>query len=985
MSPQRRRKIEQLYVEVLERAPGDREGFLSEACAGDEELRTGIQSLLAHNSGIAAPLPEDTGASFIGHQIAHYQIVEKLGEGGMGVVYRAIDIKLGRPVAVKILQSTAALDPDRQRRFLQEARSTSSLNHPNIVTIYEAGASGKIVYIAMELVSGRTLRDLAAISPIALRTALRYGAQIADALAAAHAAGIVHRDLKPANIMITERGLVKVLDFGLAKLIGLQNTSAHSLQTTQTIGPETIVGAIIGTPGYMSPEQAEGKPADRRSDIFALGAILYELATGKRAFSGESSVSTLAATLNKDPAPIRQLVPAAPVELERVVTQCLSKKPDARPQDADDVKVVLETLDVRFSPSASGSSRLTRPLVAALAVTALIAAGAAWFGFRSRPALPAERSVLTRLTSWPGLTAYPAVSPDGKTIAYASDRSGEGNLDIWLQQTGPGAASLRLTTGKDDDYEPSFSNDGTRIAYRSEKEGGGIYVVSTLGGDPHLVVREGRRPRYSPDGRLIAYWVGTRSPNFTNGSSATFVVPADGGRPRQIAAGFVATRYPVWLPDGRLLIVGRPNAPNATPDWWIFPVDGGPPICTQAFTQFEAQRLGAPPLGLELGLEVRSHGQYAVTPEMFLPGRDRVLFSATLGGTTNVWQVPLDLRTGLVNGKPEQLTFGTDLEVQASAQAAAQTAPALIFSALSLNVNVWSEPIDAKAGLPSGELQRVTNSLTFDAWPFVSRDGSHLVFASYESRRGRVVIRDNATGKEVVVADGLSGELQPVLSASGDQVAYADEKTLTSYIAGAGGIPEKLCDRCVLISDWMRDGSHVLAETNEHSSPVDLIDVHSHRRVSFLKSSNPRYLDFYSAHFSPDDRWVSFHAHTGSSRQIFIAPVKGETPPPEQEWLPITDGKNMDRNATWSADGNLLYFLSDRDRFRCIWGQRLDPVSRRPVGPAFVVQHFHDARRSLLALGENVGAVGLGATRDKLFFALGEVTGNIWLREGGDR
>ena len=274
----------------------------------------------------------------------------------------------------------------------------------------------------------------------------------------------------------------------------------------------------------------------------------------------------------------------------------------------DEMKAVLDDLDARFSTARVQSGKRIWLKRAARAAVILLACAAGVLMYRSRQApAPVSRPVLTRLTSWPGLTAYPDISPDGKLIVYASDRAGEGNLDIWVQQVGSNSANLRLTNGSDDAYEPAFSRDGSRIAYRSEKEGGGLYIVSSLGGESRFVAGEGRRPRFSPNGNLIAYWSGFMGPNFHPGSSGTYVVPLNGGAAKQIATQFAATRHPVWMPDGRhLLILGRLDTPESL-DWWIAPIDGGRPIRTGAFAQFASQHLQAPPL------------EYGITPGMFVP------------------------------------------------------------------------------------------------------------------------------------------------------------------------------------------------------------------------------------------------------------------------------------------------------------------------------------------------------------------------------
>jgi eukaryotic-like serine/threonine-protein kinase len=288
----------------------------------------------------------------IGKLIAHYQITEKLGEGGMGVVYKARDTHLDRFVAVKVLSADKVADEDRKRRFVQEAKSASALNHPNIVHIYDIAQSEGIDFIAMEYVDGKTLDDLIGRKALKLGEALKYAIQIADALARAHAAGIVHRDLKPANIMVDEHGLVKVLDFGLAKLTETVSTDEDS--PTQTFRATTEEGMVVGTAAYMSPEQAEGRKVDARSDIFSFGAVLYEMVTGRRAFHGDSRMSTLAAVLHQEPKPIEDV----PHDLEKIITRCLRKDPERRFHLMKDLRVELDELR---EESASGSLAASMP------------------------------------------------------------------------------------------------------------------------------------------------------------------------------------------------------------------------------------------------------------------------------------------------------------------------------------------------------------------------------------------------------------------------------------------------------------------------------------------------------------------------------------------------------------------------------------------------------------------------------------------------
>ncbi len=486
MSPERWQRIEGLYHSARERAADRRAAFLDAAWGQDDELRREVESLLRHGDSQEAlvdrPAWEAAGelldthttdqtSELAGRRISHYEILQKLGEGGMGSVYKARDTRLARLVAIKTLPREKVEDPDRKRRFVQEAKAASALNHPNIVSVYDIDRAGGVEFIAMEYVPGKTLGEMIGRKGLPLGRALEYAVQMAGALAAAHAAGIVHRDLKPANVMVTETGVVKLLDFGVAKLTQPHETGA----SVGSVPVETDKGVIVGTTAYMSPEQAEGKPVDARSDIFSFGSVLYEMVTGRRAFQGDTSMSTLAAIIEKDPKPVREIAEDVPELLERLIQQCLRKQPARRFQHMDDVKVQLETLKEDsesgklVAPARRRQKRLSHWLAIAAGMVLLVAAvGVTWWLTRSRKPVPVP--VLARLTSDSGLATDPALSPDGKLLAYASDRSGEGNLDIWVRQM-PHGEPVRLTREEADETEPAFSPDGTQIAFRSERGG----------------------------------------------------------------------------------------------------------------------------------------------------------------------------------------------------------------------------------------------------------------------------------------------------------------------------------------------------------------------------------------------------------------------------------------------------------------------------------------------------------------------------------
>jgi len=569
----------------------------------------------------------------LGQTLGPYQIEEKLGEGGMGVVYRARDTRLDRPVAVKVLRAETIADPDRKRRFIQEARAASSLNHPNIVTIYDIGVENGVDYIAMEYIAGRTLDACFGRQGSPLAEALKYALQIVDVLVKAHGAGIIHRDLKPANIMVTAEGLVKVLDFGLAKLA----ERAGDDQLTQTLGraPLTEAGAIIGTAAYMSPEQAQGRPLDSRSDLFSFGAVLYEMIAGRRPFQGDNKMSLLTALLRDEPAPLRQVQEGTPAELDRIVSRCLRKDPDRRFQTAADLKVAL--LEIKEE---SESGRLRAPVTAPgrprrrlwIAAPLLVAATAAVTWWVVRPPPPVPTPVLTRLTSDAGLTTDPDFSANGSLMAFASDRGGEGNLDIWVQPL-PGGEALRITRHQSDDRQPAFSPDGARIAFRSERDGGGIWVIPALGGTERLLARQGREPRFSPDGQWLAYVVGNRGV-----SRKTYIIPAAGGTPTPVQPAFSFVSNPVWSPDGKKLLFTGTS--EGAVEAWVVPIPDGPAVRTGAFEALRRRHLTSP------------------LPARWVAAGNYVIFSARLGDTTNLWRLAISPRTGKVTGEPERLTSG---------------------------------------------------------------------------------------------------------------------------------------------------------------------------------------------------------------------------------------------------------------------------------------------------------------------------------------
>ncbi|MEX0879321.1 MAG: protein kinase [Thermoanaerobaculia bacterium] len=497
----------------------------------------------------------------IGRTLAHYRITAAIGAGGMGEVYRATDTKLGRDVAIKVLPSATASDPDRRQRFEQEARSASALNHPNILTVYDIGEVDGIVYIAMELIEGKTLRELVA-SGEALPTKrlLDIAVQTAEGLAKAHSAGIVHRDLKPENLMVSKDGYVKILDFGLAKLIEPVSQDASVLPTA--VAPPTQPGTVMGTVGYMSPEQASGQSVDFRSDQFSLGSILYEMATGKRAFQRKTGAETLVAIIREEPEPLQQAAPKAPGPVRWIVERCLAKDPEERYASTRDLARELESVRDHLSEtSASGGLEAAQPAKAPrrrwLAPAALALLLGSGLGFllrdavRGKPSSPVE---FQRLTYQRGRIETARFAPDGQTIVYGAAWEGKPLELFSTRPESPESRSLGLP-GAD---LLSISHQGElavslkRHYYLGYESSGTLARVPLSGGAPHEILENVQDADWSPDGASLA------------------VARQAGGRSRiEYPIGKVLYASAGWVsnvrvsPDGRLIaFVEHPQRGN---------------------------------------------------------------------------------------------------------------------------------------------------------------------------------------------------------------------------------------------------------------------------------------------------------------------------------------------------------------------------------------------------------------------------------------
>ncbi len=502
-----------------------------------------------------------------GARLGPYEIVAPLGAGGMGEVYRARDTRLGREVAIKILGSRLAVTPERRERFLQEARAASALNHPNIVSLYDISSEEGSDFLVMELVRGQTLEQLIGRRGLTVNEAVKYAIPIAEAVARAHAAGILHRDLKPSNIMVTESGAPKILDFGLAQLIEPAPDSEDDETRTLVGGaPRSEDGGIAGTPAYMSPEQAEGKKADARSDIFSFGAVLYEMITGRRAFRGDSTVSTLAAVLHEEPESASRLTPQTPRDLERIIQRCLRKVPNRRFQSMSDIKVELEEVREESESGAQAApSQLPAPrrgrgrryaLVAALAMLAMVAA---FFWLHNKATLSSAGEP-TPLTAYRGEERWPDFSPDGAQVVFSWSGWPQGNFHLYVKITGS-PNHLQLTSSEGSDQHPAWSPDGRWIAFQRYDHAGSVttLLISPIGG-PERKVGDGLcsgQLTWSHDSQ----WIACESARPEQ--PGLILASAAGGEMRQLTSPSKGQSdgYPAFSPDGRSLLYSHCDSP----------------------------------------------------------------------------------------------------------------------------------------------------------------------------------------------------------------------------------------------------------------------------------------------------------------------------------------------------------------------------------------------------------------------------------------
>ena len=714
-------------------------------------------------------------------------------------MYRAIQSSLGRQVAIKVLPAEKVADPERKQRFVQEAKAASSLNHPNIITIYDIGQADGVDFISMECVSGKALDRLIPRRGMRLNEALKYAVQIADALARAHAAGIVHRDLKPGNIMVNEHGLVKVLDFGLAKLT--EATPAGGDEPTRTMRPTTEEGKIVGTVAYMSPEQAEGKKVDARSDIFSFGSVLYEMVTGTQAFHGDTKASTLAAILKDNPKPASQLVEGLPKEVEKLISRCLRKEVNQRSQHMDDVKLALEELKEESDSGVLGIAAVSRPKAGRRPIWALSVAAAlaiatlgVWL-VRSKNEVPETPLVAVPLTSYPGDESSPSFSPDGMQVAFAWNGEKQDNWDIYVKQIGV-EPPYRLTNDPATDYSPAWSPDGRLIAFLRDLSPGktAIMLIPQRGGSERTLA-EVRSPQGNPYNAFLSWtpdskWLVASTSAAGQHGGGLHLYSTETGEERPLTnppMEEIGDTAPAVSPDGRTLVFSRVSPDFFNVTLWLLHLGEG-----------------YKPLGKEEKIQT---GNMTNIGAAWLPDGSEFVFSSGTGTNFGLWRMAVS--SGAI---PKKINLDAS---NAFAPAISRLGNRLAFASEKYDLNIWR--IDLKGpGQKPGLPFRLIASTQIENYPTFSPDGRRIAFMSDRSGTQEIWVCDSDGSKAAQLTSfGGAAIYGPSWSSDSQNIALTvAQKGMKEdiYVVSAnGGVPRRLTTHPAEDKwpDWSHDGKWI--------------------------------------------------------------------------------------------------------------------------------------------------------------------------------
>jgi serine/threonine protein kinase/sugar lactone lactonase YvrE len=848
----------------------------------------------------------------VGSRIGQYEVVSAIGAGGMGEVYRARDSRLGRDVALKILPDHFAADPERRARFDHEARTVAALNHPNIVTIYSVEESGGTRFLTMEIVEGQTIDALIPPRGLSLPELLKYALPIVDAVSAAHDRHIVHRDLKPSNVMVTRDGRVKVLDFGLAKF--QHAPTLDEAAPTQSAGLVTSIGHVVGTSAYMSPEQAEGRRVDHRSDVFSLGILLYEMATGVRPFTGDTTLAVLLAIVKDAPKPITEVRSGTSHDLARIIDRCLEKDPERRLQSARELCELLGALAAPLPSSRPTAWRV--PILLAVAAVVGVSGGALLLTRTSDGAagnLP--KPTFTRLTFESRVESWPSLSPDGTELVYVGQSAG--NNDIYIRPIGGATASADNLTADSpaSDSMPSFSPDGRWIAFSSLRENSaGIFVMGRRGELIRRLTNVGADPTWTPDGREIIYSTESGGDaEVRRVPSELWAVNVDSGARRRISEADAV--QPRVSPDSRFvafwaLPLEKGHSQFASPDRdiWVLPMAGGERV------------------------QITSGGSTNWSPAWSRDGRF-LYFASDRAGSMNIWRVPIDGQTGRAAGEPVAMMapalYAGVMSVAADGS--------VVYAAHDFSTNVRSIPFDPIKGVVTGDAADVVTSQRGWVDLDVSPDGRQIAMRSIRAQEDIWVVGTDGSGLRPLTNDPAR-DRGPRWAPDGSLMYYSSRSGQYQFWAiGADGSGLRQITHGDLALNHpipSPDGRWV-AGSNPNGGDLFIFDARDWRKAHERLPQPPGRGTTYLWDWSPDGTKIATRDTVGQLRVFTVATKTWESVGTGvfPRWLP--DGRHLvaqDRGRMTLVDtvaktSRQLY--AEPDRGRAIFLIALAPDARR--------------------------------------------------------
>jgi eukaryotic-like serine/threonine-protein kinase len=854
-----------------------------------------------------------TSSQLVGQTISHYRIVEKIGGGGMGVVYKAEDVSLHRFVALKFLPDDVANDPQALSRFQREAQAASALNHPNICTIYEIGHQHGQPFIVMEFLDGMTLKARIAGKPLDAETTLSLGSDIADALDAAHAASIVHRDIKPANIFVTKRGHAKVLDFGLAKLSLRSQPVSNGAPTLETEEHLTSPGSTLGTVAYMSPEQVRGKELDPRTDLFSFGAVLYEMATGMMPFRGDTSGLLFEAILNRVPvAPVR-LNPELPPRLEEIINKALEKDRNLRYQHASDIRTDLQRLKRDTESAPVEVEQLATPrrwspwriLTAAcgVAVIALFfVIGARWKGSGT-----ALHTTLSQVTFAGGVEEYPAWSPDGKALLYAGEVGK--SRKIFRKDLASGQDS-QLTHGDFDEVQPTWSPDGRQVAFVRARQPGAklqpgdvfgefqdadVWVLDLASGEESKLVENAFNPTFSPDGQRIAVdasWAGPRR---------IWLLDRRGHNPQQVTTDIseeVAHVAPAWSPDGKKIVFQ--NLVRTKFDIRVVNLDSKQMswLTNDFFTN--------------------------IRPSWSSSARF-IYFSSYRSGGINIWRAPVNA-DGTLNGSLQQVTTGAGQDVEV---AVSPDGKRLAYATLRQNADIWRLPVSPQTGLTNGTPEAVISTTREDSRGAWSPDGNMVAFNSDRAGDMNIWLFTLADSNTRQLTTGHGGDFQPNWSPDEKRIAFFSSRSGSPNIweveVGSGLLKRLTSNSGVNVNPFYSSDGKLIAYQSDQSGRLEVwvmgADGSSQRRLTNVGVTG------HFMRWTADGTGIFFRCTCGGKPATMKVSLSGGDPRPFAEMM----------------GGSHISFSPDRTRIMDVVSHRVLWVSPVSGGKPERVYEFPDA------------------------------------------